>query len=137
MAQFDVVSYSSQVFWFTLFFFAGYYVVVRFVLPAIYSSLRVREWRLSVLEQEIRHNENVLMFWTFLVMGRFYAGSSLISFEYVRSIIERKNLFNDFAKFSMFEPYLRSVQGTDSALYMDKTADVVCRQRMLTSIFLK
>lgn len=137
MAQFDVVSYSSQVFWFTLFFFFGYFVTVRFVLPAIYSGLRTREWRLQSLDKEIKHNENVLLFWAFLFTNRFYAGAVAVSFDFTRSVLYRRELFVEFAKFTMLEPYLRASKEGDAQLYLSKLSELFCRQRILATTVLK
>jgi len=43
MPQLDLYIAMSQVFWFTIFFFAFYVLIVRDILPAVARSLKLRE----------------------------------------------------------------------------------------------
>jgi hypothetical protein len=60
MAQVDIITYFPSLFWFVLNFLLLYILIVVYVLPIVYSGLKVRTFLLLKLENLILFSDNFL-----------------------------------------------------------------------------
>ena len=76
MAQVDILTYFPSLFWFVLNFLLLYILIVVYVLPIVYSGLKVRTFLLLKLENLILFSDNFLntlnIQFTFLYKNVFF-----------------------------------------------------------------
>nr|YP_009050525.1 ATP synthase F0 subunit 8 [Sargassum fusiforme]AIG23793.1 ATP synthase F0 subunit 8 [Sargassum fusiforme]QJC59499.1 ATP synthase F0 subunit 8 [Sargassum fusiforme] len=51
MPQFDTITFFNQVFWLVLIVFNFYFIILRFMLPSLASSLKARNKNLRYTEE--------------------------------------------------------------------------------------
>jgi hypothetical protein len=136
MSQFDKITFASQLFWFTVFFFSSYFVIIWFVLPQIYSSLRVREWRLSVLDKEVKHLENELFLWSYLVNSKLYKSAVERLLLFFSESGSRRDLYVELARYKMSAGSFKGSKVLSSSLYLNRMSEILVRQR-LTKVLLE
>jgi len=132
MSQFDKISFASQIFWFCSFFFVAYFLLLRFVLPRIYTTLKVREWRLTRLEHEVKHAENILLVWSTIVNSSVYRGSIVSLNEFLSVLSSRRLMYVELSKHLMFSELSNKVNSSN--FFVSKASDVLTRQRLVSML---
>jgi hypothetical protein len=125
MSQFDAVSFLGQILWFIIFFIGSYYIMMRYILPEIYISLKVREWRMRTLEKEKENMEIIFGLWNNMIKN-IYSEILRKGEFYLKGIVIRRNFFIDFCKNTC-------LMGIDEsgAEHVEKMKEIIIRSKIL------
>jgi hypothetical protein len=107
--------------------------MVSFVLPKIYASLRVKEWRFSVLEKEVKNAENISLIWSYIVLKGFYSDLFGLITTFLSEVSLRRAHFVEVSKFFMLSDLVESSSQPDlsAVLYKQKLSELSARQKVL------
>lgn len=91
MSQIDTISYFPSLFWFFLNFVLFYFLILTYILPLLYTALKVRFYFLFKLE-------NILIF-SEIYMNKF----NMFFFNFNKKYFSHKNLINFYNLLSLIK----------------------------------
>lgn len=129
MSQFDKISFGAQLVWFSLCFFLAYYFLIKYILPLILVSLKVREWRLDLIKKETKHMEVLTNIWSLIIINNYYRIFLKKNIDLVKELIKQKNIYLDSTKFYLMYLMQEGVQE-----YQLNIADILSREKIFNVI---